>query len=482
MMNKLHVAIDLGGSHGRISVGGNNQKLDNIYNFDTRYGVINKNVYWEILSMYQEIKTGLKLAYKKYGKRITSIGFDTWGVDYGLLDEKGQLLTLPSHFRDPRTLSVMDEVIEKVGGEEKIFKMTGIDKESFNTIYQLYETKINRPQLFSCVNHYLSIPDLFGYWLTGIMESERTHASTTQLYNPFTKDWNWDIIEALDFPKSIFSPLVNSGTIRGPILPEVAKELGIDSDIVFINCAEHDTASAVSTIMDGSEKNTMFISSGTWSLVGCFLDQPIVTLDAYKKRFTNEATANGSIRLLRNVMGMLIQHECIKCWKDMGKDTCFERLDKMTIKEKDFEGIINPLSEVFLPPNSIGGPMLDRINKWCKINNQKIPENEGQYMIAVYKGLAKTYKDTLIELQKITNITFDKIHIVGGGSKNWILNQMTADECNLKVVAGPSEASSLGNINMQMMAMGETKSISEGLSLLKEEMDIKYFLPKKTGV
>ncbi len=478
-MSNLHVAIDLGGSHGRVSVGGINQELDSIYNFDTRYGVIKNNVYWEILSMFQEIKTGLKLAYKKYGSRISSIGFDTWGVDYGLLDEKDELLTLPSHFRDPRTLSVMDEVIDKVGGEEQIFRLTGIDKESFNTIYQLYETKKNRPSLFSCVKSYLSIPDLFGYWFTGIKQSERTHASTTQLYNPNSKDWNWEIIDALGFSRSIFSPIVDSGTIRGPILPNIAKELGFVTPVVFVNCAEHDTASAVSTIIKNPQEDTMFISSGTWSLIGCFLDEPIVTKQAYQKRFTNEVTAEGKIRFLRNVMGMLIQHECIKCWKDLGKDISLKELDQMTLKEINFEGIIDPLSEVFLPPNSIGGPMVDRIDKWCLEHNQKIPKNEGQYMVAVYKGLAQTYKDTLLELEKITNKNFKKINIVGGASKNWILNQMTADICELNIIAGPSEASSLGNINMQMLAMGEIKDINEGLQLLKNEINLKTFTPQK---
>jgi sugar (pentulose or hexulose) kinase len=478
-MDKLHVAIDLGGSHGRVSVGGANLDLDNVYNFETRYGLINNYVYWEILSMFQEIKTGLKLAYKKYGSKIVSIGFDTWGVDYGLLDESGSLLTLPSHFRDPRTLSVIDEVIEKVGGEEKIFEATGIDKESFNTIYQLYETKKRRPQMFSCVKHYLSIPDLFGYWFTGIMQSEKTHASTTQLYSPFEKDWNWEIIDSLGFPRTIFSPLVDSGTIRGPLLPSISKELGFESEVFFVNCAEHDTASAVSTIMDGTEDDTLFISSGTWSLVGCFLDNPIVTKEAYKKRFTNEATAKGTIRILRNVMGMLIQHECIKYWKSQGKEISLKELDEMTIKEMDFDGVINPLDDVFLPPNSIGGPMVDRIDSWCIENNQSVPTNEGQYMVSIYRGLAETYKDTLLELQKLTNMKFSKIHIVGGASKNWILNQMTSDACNLNVIAGPSEASSLGNILMQLMAMGEIQNIGEGLKLLKDDMNLKHFIPSK---
>lgn len=477
-MNNLHVAIDLGGSHGRVSVGGENQSLDTVYNFETRYGVINNNVYWEILSMFGEIKTGLKVAFKKYGSRIVSIGFDTWGVDYALLDETGELLSLPYHFRDPRTLSVMDEVIEMVGGEKKIFEATGIDKESFNTIYQLYETKKRRPDMFSCVRHYLSIPDLFGYWFTGIMQSERTHASTTQLYNPFEKDWNWEIIDCLGFSRAMFSPIVDSGTIRGHLLPKIAKEIGFSRSVVFVNCAEHDTASAVSTIMDGSENETLFISSGTWSLVGCFLDSPIVTPEAYNKRFTNEVTAKGTIRMLRNVMGMLIQHECLNSWKDQGRVISLKELDEMTIKEKNFDGIINPLSEIFLPPNSIGGPMVDRIDKWCRDHNQKVPSNEGQYMVAVYKGLAETYKDTLQELQKIANKKFTKIHIVGGASKNWILNQMTADTCKLNIIAGPSEASSLGNITMQMKALGEIKNIGEGLKLLEKDMNLKYFTPE----
>jgi rhamnulokinase len=429
--------------------------------------------------MFQEIKTGLKLAYKKYGSEIISIGFDTWGVDYGLLDESGALLTLPSHCRDLRTLSVMEEVLAKVGGEDKIFQATGIDKESFNTIYQLYETKKNRPAMFSCVEHYLSIPDLFGYWFTGIMQSERTHASTTQLYSPFLKDWNWEIIDLLGFSRSIFSPIVDSGTIRGTLLADVAKEIGYDGAVVFVNCAEHDTASAVSTIMDGSEDDTLFISSGTWSLIGCFLDEPIVTEEAYIKRFTNEVTAKGTIRILRNVMGMIIQHECINCWKERGKTISFKKLDAMTIKELNFSTIINPLDEVFLPPNSIGGPMVDRIDKWCIEHNQTPPKNEGQYMVAIYKGLAQTYKDTLLELQKITGKTFSKIHIVGGGSKNEILNQLTADICNLNIIAGPSEASSLGNITMQMKAMGEVKNIKDGLKLLEKEMNLKYFKPSK---
>lgn len=476
-MGNKHIAIDLGGSHGRIFVCGENSPLDNIYNFKTRFGTVQKNLHWEILGMFLEIKKGLKLAFNKYDD-IVSIGFDTWGVDYALLDEQGELLALPYHFRDSRTFSVIDEVIQKAGGEEEIFKATGIDNESFNTVYQLYETKKRRPQLFSIVSHYLAVPDLFGYWFTGIMESERTHASTTQLYNPFTKDWNWDLIIKLGFNPMIFSPIVDPGTIRGKIQQDIAKEIGCNDNVVFVNSAEHDTASAVSTITKEESKEKMFISSGTWSLVGCLIDTPITTKEAYDKRFTNEVAASGKIRLLRNVMGMWIQQECFNYWEEINESISFEELDKQTLKEKDFSSVIDPLDNIFLQPNSVGGPMVKRIDSWCKSKNLAPPKNKGQYMVAIYKGLAKIYKESFIELQNLTTNQLKKIHIVGGGSKNNILNQWTANFCKVPVIAGPAEASSIGNILSQMKALGEIQTISEGLEKLDKILDLKTYYPE----
>ncbi|MCH3917623.1 MAG: rhamnulokinase [Spirochaetia bacterium] len=469
-MEKLHVAVDLGGSHGRLFVGGAGHPLEKVYEFQTCYGVIGQNVYWEILGMFQNIKKGLGVAFAKYGDDIVSMGFDTWGVDYGLLDRTGQLIGLPYHFRDPRTLSVIDEVLEKAGGEETIYKATGIDKESFNTVYQLYETKKNRPEIFGTVAHYLSVPDLFGYWFTGVMESERTHASTTQLYDPFSGDWNRTLMKKLGFNEDIFSPIVSSGTVRGNLLPSVQKEIGCGKHVVFINSAEHDTASAVSTIAGETDGHTMFISSGTWSLVGCLLDVPLTTKAAYDKRFTNEVAASGRITFLRNIMGMLIQHECLHAWEEKEHAAIsLQALDEATWRERDFVSAIDPLDDSFMLPNSLGGPMPERISRWCRIHGMSVPSNKGQFMVATYKGLAAAYCDSLKELESLTGKSFNTVHIIGGGSKNRILDQWTADRCNLKVIAGPAEASSVGNVIQQMKASGEIASVSEGLSLLGED-------------
>lgn len=447
-----HIAIDLGATSGRIVVG-NEDEFDVIYRFSSYNEKILGSYCWEIFKIFSEIKIGLNKAFKKYGDEILSIGIDGWGVDYALLDKNGKLVTPIYHYRDKRTSYVFNEVNSLIGGN-RLFSTTGIAFQEYNTIYQLYSQVKENCKVFDIVENYLSVPDLFAYLLSGKIVNERTHASTTALYNCNTKDWAWDIIEDLGLPKSMFSKIVDSGTIIGSLTKDLSDEFKISHDVKIVASATHDTAAAVSYI-----KNSAYISSGTWSLMGVNLDKPILNSGARSNGFTNEASSNNQITFVKNIMGMWISNQCVDDYygKEVEKD--WQKIDKITEDNLSYDGYIDPTDLIFLEPSSTSNKMIDRVNMNLKAKGFRCTENIGEVLISIYRGLAKTYAYSLKQIEKITNKKVDYLQIIGGGCKNKLLNRLTEVETGKIVKTGPVEATAIGNIKIQIEALKYKKNL-----------------------
>ncbi len=467
---RKYIAVDLGASNGRVIVG-NLERFEVTNRFVTRNEVIGGNVYWDIIYIYSEIKKGMKEAFARYGDEIVSIGIDTWGVDYGLLDATGALIGLPYHYRDSRTDGMMKEVFSLISKED-IYTSTGIQFMQLNTIFQLAAMKKEHPELLAAARHYLSIPDLLHYWLTGVMKNEFSHATTTQLYNPVQKDWAWNVIDALGLDRSLFGDIVPSGTLLGPLRPDVAKELGAPDGVVVTASGSHDTASAVAAVPARRGEEYLYLSSGTWSLLGTEIPEPIISKQTEEYNFTNEGAASGRIRLLKNIMGMWIQQESIRWWESNGEHISFKELDEQTLDEADFPSYIDPNDDRFLKPNSAGSPMPERICDYCREQGMPEPENHGQFMTAVYRGLAKAYAYYVGQLEEVCGKRFDKMYIIGGGSRNRILNAWTAEETGMAVSAGPVEATALGNILIQALSCGDIADRDEGRESIRTYQEI----------
>lgn len=462
---KKYIAVDLGASNGRVIVG-NLQEFEVMNRFVTRNEIIHGNVFWDITYIFSEIKKGMKEAFRLYGNEIVSIGIDTWGVDYGLVDASGQLVAAPYHYRDSRTDGMMEKVFSKISKDE-IYQETGIQFMQLNTIFQLAAMKEERPKALSAAEHYLSIPDLLNFWLTGSMKNEFSHATTTQLYNPKEKDWSWKIIDALGLERKLFGEIVPSGTVIGPLRAEVAQELGAPEGVQVIATGSHDTAAAVAAVPCKKDESYLYLSSGTWSLLGIEVDAPIITELSQAYNFTNEGAASGKIRFLKNIMGMWIQQECLRWWESRGEAIAFKELDEETVEAAGFNGYIDPNDDRFLKPNSSASPMEQRIKDYCREQGMPVPETRGELMAAIYRGLAKAYARYIKQVEEVSGQSFSSLYIIGGGSKNAILNDWTAKETGLQVSAGPVEATALGNILIQALALGDIADRAEGRELIR---------------
>jgi rhamnulokinase len=471
-----YIAVDLGASNGRVIVG-DVSGFEVTNRFVTRNEMILDESHWDITYIFSEIKKGIKAAFEAYGEEIVSIGVDSWGVDYGLLDEHGSLIALPYHYRDSRTDGMIEKVCEALG-KDAIFERTGLAFHPFNTLYQLAAMKETRPETLALAKQYLSIPDLINYWLTGVMVNEVSHASTTQLYNPHAKDWDWETIDGMGFPRNMFGTLVPSGTVVGPLHERVAKELKAPSNVSVVAVGCHDTASAVAAVPSKEGKDFLYISSGTWSLLGVESPKPIITETALQSGFTNEMAVNGNIRFLKNIMGMWIQQECVRYWESLGEKISWKELDIETLDSASYGGYIDPDDNRYLKPNSPESLMVDRVAEDCRKAGFDPPSTKGEYMVAIYRGLAKAYARAIRHLESITGNSYDTLHIIGGGCKNEILDQWTADETGLTVFAGPVEATALGNMVVQGVATKSIGSLQEGRRMIIEHQKVTRFDPK----
>ena len=470
------IAIDIGAETGRVIVG-DVSKMEIIYRFSNNFVRVKDSIFWDILGIFNEIKKGLKKAFKKYPNQIVSFGVDTWGVDYVLLDNDGDLLGNPYHYRDKRTDNIMEEVFSIIPKKE-IFTETGIQFMQINTIYQLYSFAKNKPQVFENAKYFMTIPDLLNYWLTGIKKNEYSITTTTQLYNPIKKDWSIKIMNKLGLKREIFGEIIMPGTKIGKLLPVIAREIGADSEVAVVAPACHDTGSAVAAIPVEDDISYAYISSGTWSLLGIETPEPIINEMSFKYNFTNEGSADGDYRFLKNVTGFWIIQECKKFWDEKVKSYSYDELTEMALKYGPANFKIDPDNLRFLKPGLIDDNMPDRIKAYCGETGQKVPETPAEIVRGVIESLADKYTETIKMIEEITNRTINEIYIIGGGCRNGLLCQLVANATGLSVFAGPVEATAIGNLMIQAKSMGQIKSIAEGRKIIRRSFDIKKYLPE----
>ncbi|MBQ6727985.1 MAG: rhamnulokinase [Clostridia bacterium] len=460
-MKNYFLAIDIGASSGRHILGHTeNGKLilEEVYRF--KNGAIKKDskLVWDDKALFLSIVEGLKKC-KELGKIPVSLGIDTWGVDYALLDNNDNLIGEVYSYRDERTLAVMKEVYGIVS-ERELYERTGIKEQVFNTVFQLYcdkkSGKLERAETF------LMMPDYLHFLLTGVKKNEYTNASTTGLLNAANRDWDYEIIEKLGLKKSLFKPLSYPCEKVGGLKKDIVKEVGFDCTVYLP--ATHDTASAVMAVP--SENDPLYISSGTWSLIGIETPKENTSIVAADSGFTNEGGFNKTVRFLKNIMGMwMIQN--IK--KELNDEYDFVELVRLARAAKDFGSIVNVNDLSFFSPDS----MITAVKEYCKKTGQKVPETVGEIAFCAYRSLAESYKKSVEQIEEITGAKFDKIHIVGGGCQNVLMNELTAAITRRTVVAGPVEATATGNLIAQMLAVGEIASLSAGKALIRDSFEIK---------
>ena len=465
------LAFDFGASSGRAIIGAfENGKisLEEIHRFENGPVQMNGGFYWDLPKLFHEVKQGLIKA-EEYG--YESIGIDTWGVDYALVTLDGLLLGNPYNYRDERTVPVFEKLKETIS-ESELYKMTGIQNMNINTLYQLLETKENHPDFYALADRLILMPDLFGYLLTGKVYAERSIASTTQLLNPYTKEWNKELIDKLGLDITKFPELVDCGTQIAPIREEICKELDITPK-TFTAIAGHDTASAVVAV-PAKAKDFVYISCGTWSLFGTELEEPCITEMSAEMNITNEGGYDRTTRFLKNIIGLWIIQETRRQFKRDGKDYSYADMEKMAREAKPMQCFIDPDDPRFTPP----GNQIKRIREFCEETGQYVPQTDGEIVRCIYESLAMKYKHTFENLQKCTGRTFETIHMVGGGTKDGFLCQMTADATNVPVIAGPIEATAAGNIAVQLIAAGEIKDLSQAREIIADSFSVQEFNPQ----
>ena len=474
-MKRNLLAFDLGASNGRAILGqfdGEKITMTELHRFENNYIEMNGVYYWDTPYLYNQLKTGLlKFVQGGYGD-LDSFGIDTWGVDYGLLDKNGQLAGLPRSYR----LGNQDDIdaVKAVIPEHELYARSGIDTTlTFNTLYQLYRRKREGDPALEVADTMLLTPDLLGYFLTGAKGTEYTIATTTQLYNPTTKDWDWETINQLGLPRKIFTKIDPTGTIRGHIRPAVCEEIGINP-AAFVAVGSHDTASAVAAIPGTG--SFAFCSSGTWSLFGAEMDKPDLTPAAHDAHFSNEGTIQGGYRPLNTIIGMWIIQECRRDWLKNGMDISWDEVVNQAKAAEPLRSIINPDSPEFYA----GGNMEKKIQDFCRNTNQPVPETVGQVARCVYESLALKYRCALEGLEKMKGQRIDSLNIVGGPINNKFLNQLIADSLDRDVVTGPVEGAAIGNLLTQAMALGDIKDLDHLRQIVRNSESVTTWKPNHT--
>ncbi len=472
MTDKRVLAFDYGAGSGRAVAGiynGADIRLDEVHRFSNDPVTVNGTMYWDTLRLYLELKRGLIKAAASGG--FDSIGIDTWGVDFGLIDRKGKLICNPVHYRDKRTAGMMEESFKHID-KDRFYRITGNQFMEINTAFQLMAVRTVQPELLDMTETMLLMPDLFSYFLTGIRKAEYTIASTTQMMDAWGKCWSREVTEKLGLPYTMLPEMIQSGTRLGPVLPEIRDELGIDAVDVTAVCG-HDTQDALVSV-PAEEKDFIFISCGTWSLFGTELDSPLINEQSLKLNITNEGAYGGRISFLKNIIGLWLIQESRRQWIREGREYSFGELEKMAAAEKPFRCFIDPDAPEFVPAGNIP----ERIREYCRMTGQQVPETAGQIVRCIDESLAFRYMDSLREIIECTGKEYNRIYLVGGGSQSRLLCQMTADACHMEVSAGPAEASVYGNIVMQLIAKGELRSIGEARRLIRHSPDINIYSPE----
>jgi rhamnulokinase len=473
MDKRYFLGFDLGASSGRAMLGTLMQsklELTEVHRFTNQMQLINGHYFWNIFSLFNELKTGLKKCVKEYGIQPESIGIDTWGVDFVHLTKEGLILSLPFAYRDSRTNTSMDNLFQVIPQEE-VYAQTGIQFMQFNSLFQLYSMVKDQSSLLEITDSILFMPDALNYLFSGVKKSEFSIASTSQMIVPGTSNWNLELIEKAGIPTKILQEIILPGTILGPILQEVAGEMG-SKQVPVIAVAGHDTGSAIVSV-PSLHDNFAYISSGTWSLMGIESPHPIISEQTRQLNFTNEGGVEGTTRFLKNIMGLWLIQEVQRIWAEEGTKYTWPEMVELARKSEPFKFLINPDDPMFLNPRD----MVQAVRDFCYQTAQGTPQNHGETIRCIYDSLALKYRFTMEQIQDITGKPIEVLHIIGGGANNHFLNQLTADATGLKVVAGPTEATAIGNILMQAKALGYVASLKEIREIIANSVELVHFIP-----
>jgi sugar (pentulose or hexulose) kinase len=473
--NKRFVAFDLGASSGRGVVGtldGGKLSIEELQRFPNGPTTVLGSMYWDVLRLLGEMTDALALYAKKYGRELSGVGFDTWGVDYALFAKDGSLLSNPYHYRDNRTDGMVEKVCDIVERQE-IFEVTGIQFMQLNTLFQLYSMVVNQSPLLEAAKTMLVMPSLFTYFFSGQKVNEFTHVTTTQMYDPRAGDWAYDLLEQLSIPTDILNAeIVEPGTIVGDLLPDIAKITGLGK-VPVIASACHDTAAAVAAVPAQGE-DWAYLSSGTWSLLGLEVKEPIINEDSLRYNLTNEGGVRGTYRFLKNIMGLWLVQECKRIWDREGPVLGYGELMREAEGAKPFSAIVDPNDDLFLKPPD----MPQAVVQFCKNSEQQPPSTRGEFVRCALESLALKYRNVLEKLEQLRGRPVDRLHIVGGGVQNTLLCQFAANATGKPVVAGPIEATAIGNIMMQAIATGDIASVVEGREIVKQSFDVVTYEPQ----
>ncbi|MBT8037756.1 MAG: rhamnulokinase [Verrucomicrobiae bacterium] len=486
---KVYLAVDLGAGSGRVIAGKTHIsddsskqesdffELEELHRFENTSTELPGGYFWNIIGLYRDIIKGIRLGCDKYGDQIQSIGIDSWGCDYALISENGNLLDLPHQYRDPRSQG-MGELADELIGQKKIYASTGIMSAFYNTSEHLLSQVQSKSTALREAEHILFIPDLLAYWLTGEIVNELTIASTSQLLNPQTKDWAWDIIEGLGLPRRIFGKIVKPSTVIGNVRPELDQQIG-QSNLQVVATPSHDTASAVAGIPlgsspDGSVRQDVWISSGTWSIMGAEIKDPILGGKAPEFGFANELGVENTVRFLKNISGLWVIQECQRQWESEGNQYNYAALAELAEEAEPFSAFIDPDDPLFASP----GQMPQKIQDFCKQTGQKIPESKGTILRIASESIALKYRVVFDQLAEVLGCELGKVYMGGGGIQNIFLTQNSANAMNREVIASPIEATSCGNIISQMVATGELPDIAAGRSLIQRSQKTTIYQPE----
>ncbi len=469
-MTYHYLACDLGATSGRLMLGtlaDGKLSLEELHRFGNGPVKVGNSLHWNMEALFAELRTGLK---KAAARKLpyASISTDSWGVDYILYDERDRMIEPTFCYRDSRTEQGVKNAKARASWEE-IYGETGIQFMALNTIYQL---AAESPERLARAKRLLLIGDAFNYYCSGVARHEESLASTSQLYNPRTRTWSKKLLGALGLPEALFTPVVPSGARLGPLRPELAAEVGLPPIEVVASCS-HDTGAAVAAV-PGQGQNWAYLSSGTWSLIGVELPAPVITDQSRDLSFTNEVGFGSTIRFLKNIVGMWIVEECRREWSQQGRNYDYQTLDRMTAEAPPFVSLINPNDGRFVSPDG----MPDKITAFCKETGQPVPATPGAMLRCVYESLALLYAVMRGRLEQLTGRKIDQLNIVGGGSKNDLLNQFTANALQVPVYAGPKEATAIGAIIVQAIALGHLKSLAEAREVVRRSTEMAAFQPQ----
>lgn len=453
---------------------GRRVSLQELHRFPSAAIKIGGTFRWDVLRVFEELKTGMREA-AKLGVPVSGISTDSWGVDYAWIRADEPLVGVPFHYRDARNDDAFERVFAKVPAGD-VFARTGIQFMPFNTVFQLDEDARSRPWIFSSAEQFLNIADYFNWLMSGVGRVEESMASTTQLYDPVAREWALDLADKIGVPRQLFPPLVASGSRLGPILPAIAAETGLAQDVQVLATCSHDTGAAVAAVPAEGE-NWAYLSSGTWSLLGVELQSPKIDKLSQELNFTNEGGYGGTTRFLKNIVGLWIIQECRRAWLAEGREFNYEELTSMAASAEPLRSLISPAAPRFAKP----GDMPEKVRSFCSETGQPVPESPGQIVRCAIESLALIYRKTVAELERASGAKVDRIHIVGGGSRNALLNQCAADATGRTVLAGPVEATATGNVLIQALALGHISSLAELRSTVRASFEVTTFAPREAA-